>query len=66
MEELNYFKKYSIEIKMFSDKELIIPEYKIDLINKSKKIINSFENINSLDVINKNNKDLRKNKNRSH
>ena len=61
MEELNYFKKkYSIEIKMFSDKELIIPEYKIDLINKSKKIINSFENINSLDVINKNNKDLEK------
>ena len=61
MEELNYFKKkYSIEIKMFSNKELIIPEYKIDLINRSKKIINSFENINSLVVINKNNKNIEK------
>ena len=54
MEELNYFKKkYSIEIKMFSNKELIIPEYKIDLINRSKKIINSFENVHSINLIKK-------------
>ena len=60
-EEIKYFKKkYSIEIKMFSDKELIIPEYKIDLINRSKKIINSFEKINSLIVIKKNNRNLGK------
>ena len=45
---------------MFSNKELIIPEYKIDLINRSKKIINSFENINSLVIINKNNKNIEK------
>ena len=29
-------------------KNLIIPEYKIELINKSKKIINVVENINSI------------------
>ena len=45
LDELKYFKKkYSIDIKMFSDHEFIIPEYKIDLLNKSKKLIKSFEN----------------------
>ena len=49
IDELRYFqKKYSFEIKIFSDQNFIIPEYKIDLLNKSKKNINSFENINSL------------------
>ena len=49
VDELRYFqKKYSFEIKIFSDQNFIIPEYKIDLLNKSKKNINSFENINSL------------------
>ena len=33
-------------MKIFSDDKFIIPEYKIDLLNKSKKLINSFENIN--------------------
>ncbi len=37
-EEFNYFqKKYSIIIELLSDKKLIIPEYKIELLNKSKK-----------------------------
>ena len=31
-----------------SNEKFIIPEYKIDLFNKSKKIINSIENINSI------------------
>ena len=46
-DELKYFqKKYSFEIKILSDDKFIIPEYKIDLFNKSKKIINSIENKN--------------------
>ena len=31
-----------------SEQELIIPEYKIELFNKSKKLINIIENINSI------------------
>ena len=37
-----------------SENQFIIPEYKIDLLNKSKKIINTIENIN---LISKNLKD---------
>ena len=48
-EELKYFKKkYSFEINIFSNSEFILPEYKIDLLNKSKKIINTFENIEKI------------------
>ena len=47
LDELKYFqKKYLFDIKILSNDKFIIPEYKIDLLNKSKKIINSFENIN--------------------
>ena len=47
LEELKYFqKKYPIEVKILSNEKFIIPEYKIDLLNKSKKIINTVENIN--------------------
>ena len=49
LEELKYFqKKYSYEVKIFSDNKLIIPEYKIDLLNKSKKLIASIEKINPI------------------
>ena len=49
LEELKYFqKKYSYEVKILTDDKFIIPEYKIDLLNKSKKIINSIENVNSI------------------
>ena len=49
LDELKYFqKKYLFEIKIFSDDKFIIPEYKIDLLNKSKKLINTMENINSV------------------
>ena len=48
-DELKYFqKKYSFEIKILSDDKFIIPEYKIDLFNKSKKMINSIENKNPI------------------
>ena len=47
IDELKYFeKKYSFQIKLFSNNNFVIPEYKIDLLNKSKKLINSIENIN--------------------
>ena len=49
LEELKYFqKKYSLEIKVLSENKFIIPEYKIDLLNKSKKLINSIEHVNSI------------------
>ena len=49
LEELKYFqKKYLFEVNILSNEKFIIPEYKIDLLNKSKKSINSIENINSI------------------
>ena len=54
IEELKYFqKKYSLEIRVLSNDKFIIPEYKIDLLNKSKKILNSVENINSIIYVEK-------------
>ena len=47
LEELKYFKKkYSLDIKILSNYTFIIPEYKIDLLNRSKRILKSVENIN--------------------
>jgi|TARA_B100001741_G_scaffold118164_1_gene97498 ribonuclease E len=44
--EINYFqKKYSYKIELISDSLLVIPEYKIELLNKSKKVIDKVENI---------------------
>ena len=52
--ELLYFKKkYALEIKIQSNETFIIPEYKIDLLNKSKKIIKSIEKIDSIIEIKK-------------
>ena len=49
LDELKYFqKKYSFEVKILANDKFIIPEYKIELINKSKKIINTIENTNSI------------------
>ena len=51
-EEIKYFeKKYSFEIKFFADAKLIIPEYKIELLSKSKKIINVIEKIDKINLI---------------
>ena len=48
-EELKYFqKKYRIKVELLSNEELIIPEYKIELLNKSKKILNLIENIKNI------------------
>ena len=49
IDELQYFqKKYSFEVKILSNNKFILPEYKIDLLNKSKKLLNSIENVNSI------------------
>jgi len=49
LEELKYFqKKYLFKIDIISAKELIIPEYKIELLNKTKKPINIIENISNI------------------
>ena len=54
LEELKYFqKKYLFKIEIISDEKLIIPEYKIDLLNKSKKIINTIEHIDKIVEIKK-------------
>ena len=54
LEELKYFqKKYSFEVKILSEERFIIPEYKINLLNKSKKLVNTIENINSITEVKK-------------
>ena len=60
--ELSHFKnKYKLELNIISDNNLIIPEYKIELLNKNKKIINKIENIESVEKISRNNNYHRKN-----
>jgi len=49
IEELKYFqKKYSFKIELISAEQLVIPEYKIELLNKSKKVINKVEHIENV------------------
>ena len=60
--EIQYFeKKYSFKIEFIGDKNLIVPEYKIELLNKSKKKINTVENILKLPLL-KSYKDKREDK----
>jgi ribonuclease E len=50
--EIQYFeKKYSFIINFFADAKLIIPEYKIELLNKSKKVIKVIESIDKSNEI---------------
>jgi hypothetical protein len=49
-------------VKILSNDKFIIPEYKIDLLNKSKKIIDTSENINAIVEIKKIRKKLIKGK----
>ena len=45
MKEVKHFKtKHKLEFNLISDNVLIIPEYKIYLLNKNKKIIKKIEN----------------------
>jgi ribonuclease E len=48
--EIEYFeKKYSFKINFLADSTLVIPEYKIELLSKLKKVINKFENIDKIE-----------------
>jgi len=52
--EINYFtKKFKLEFNLIVDNDLIIPEYKINLLNKNKKIISKIEKIDK-SIINQN------------
>ncbi len=52
--EINYFqKKYLFKIEFIANNQYIIPEYKIELLNKSKKVINKIENINDVILLKK-------------
>ena len=51
--ELSYFqKKYAYKIEFIEKAQFIIPEYKIELLNKSKKIINKIEHISHIKYLN--------------
>ncbi len=50
-ENLSYVeKKYKVKINLIPESQLIIPDYIIQFKNKSKKIINSLENLSKLEV----------------
>ena len=49
VEDLKYFeKKNKIKVEIISDNSLIIPDHKIELQNKSKKVLEKIENISKL------------------
>jgi ribonuclease E len=51
--EVNHFKKkYKLEFNIVAENILVIPEYKIELQNKNKKVINKIENIEKIEKIN--------------
>ena len=53
VEDLKYFeKKNKIKVEIISDNSLIIPDHKIELHNKSKKILEKIENISKLRNLN--------------
>ena len=51
--ELSFFeKKYKFKINIMADNNLIIPEYRIHLLNKNKKIIEKIESVKNLKDLN--------------
>ena len=60
--EINHFKKkYKFEFNLISDKNLVIPEYKIELLNKNKKTIIKVEHIDIIENNALTKKSIRKN-----
>tara|TARA_B100001093_G_scaffold516722_1_gene596159 strand:- start:784 stop:2622 length:1839 start_codon:yes stop_codon:yes gene_type:complete len=54
--EISYFqKKYKYKINFVSDDELLLPEYKINLFNKNKKVVEKIENVKKIDIKSKKN-----------
>ena len=69
VDDLTYFeKKNKIKIDIISDNSLIIPEYIIDIKNKSKKtveLVEYYEKLKNLEIQNKENKFLEKKENKN-
>ncbi len=61
-EMLSFEKKYKFKINIIPDNDLIIPEYKIHLFNRNKKIIQKIENFKTIAVKNNNIIDVDKSK----
>ena len=60
--EVNFFKKkYKLEFNLIAEKDMVIPEYKIDLLNKNKKSIKIIENIEKIDKMSSNDTFYKKN-----
>ena len=60
--EVNFFKKkYKLEFDLIAEKDMVIPEYKIDLLNKNKKSIKIIENIEKIDKMSSNDTFYKKN-----
>jgi len=58
-DDLSYFeKKNKIKINFETDSIFIVPDYKIEFLNKSKKVIEKIENFSELKKISKDKKDL--------
>ena len=52
VKEVNHFKKkYKLEFNILEDNNLMVPEYKIELLNKKNKILNKVENIEKIEKI---------------
>ena len=50
LKEVDHFrKKYKLEFNILTDQNLVIPEYRIELLNKNRKIINKVENIEKIE-----------------
>jgi ribonuclease E len=59
--EIEHFqKKYSFKIEFLANAKMVIPEYKIDLLNKSKKLINTVEDLDKINLIKENSEDKKK------
>ena len=52
----HFKKKYKLEFNVIADENQIIPEYRIELLNKNKKIIKKIENIEKISLKNNYNK----------
>ncbi|MBO6486098.1 MAG: hypothetical protein HVK37_00110, partial [Pelagibacteraceae bacterium] len=61
-EILFFEKKYKFKINVIPDSDLIIPEYKIHLLNRNKKIIKKIENFKTIAAKNNNIIDIDKSK----
>jgi len=52
--EINYFKKrYHFELNLMTNKNLMLPEYQIELLNRNKKVVKKVENIEKMNQENK-------------